>query len=142
MVKASLEKILNTQLSDEAWRQASLPVSPGGLGIRKAADISLPAYLGSYVASRKIAQSFLGENYTLDEDLVDAITLWCGDSGSEQVPVNGCKRSIRGSLYNRIGCLAQRSSNRFCGNPFLRRDSKDCSVHETWGTDVHISSLS
>ncbi|KAL7673435.1 hypothetical protein ACOME3_008293 [Neoechinorhynchus agilis] len=65
-VKASLDKILNTQLQDETWRQASLSVSSAGLGIRKTADISLSACLGSQEASRKIVQCALGENYTLD----------------------------------------------------------------------------
>ncbi|KAL7678267.1 hypothetical protein ACOME3_004497 [Neoechinorhynchus agilis] len=37
--------------------------------------------------SRKILQSFLGYNYTLDDDFVEAVNLWCEDFGSEQILV-------------------------------------------------------
>ncbi|KAL7668836.1 hypothetical protein ACOME3_009520 [Neoechinorhynchus agilis] len=60
----------------------------------KTVDISLIAYLGSYEASGKVVKTVLGENYTLDEDFVEALNLWCEDSGCEQVPVNGCKQSV------------------------------------------------
>ncbi|KAL7671400.1 hypothetical protein ACOME3_006298 [Neoechinorhynchus agilis] len=86
--------VVKAEMSHEAGRQTSLPVSSGGLFIRNIADISLPAYLGSYEANRRIVQSFLGANYTLDEDFVEALNLWGEDSGSELVLVNGCKQSV------------------------------------------------
>jgi hypothetical protein len=39
----TLEVILNVELSDHSWLQASLPVSVGGLGVRTASQIVLPA---------------------------------------------------------------------------------------------------
>ncbi|KAL7676265.1 hypothetical protein ACOME3_002521 [Neoechinorhynchus agilis] len=39
---------------------------------------------GSCEASRKVVQSVLSENYTLEEDFVEALNLWCGYPGSEQ----------------------------------------------------------
>ncbi|KAI5640648.1 hypothetical protein NE865_06966 [Phthorimaea operculella] len=42
-----LIKILNCQLTPEAWSQASLPIRFGGIGIRKISAVSLPAFLSS-----------------------------------------------------------------------------------------------
>ena len=44
---STLQKILNVKLDDNAWDQASLPIRSGGLGIRKASDVALPAFLAS-----------------------------------------------------------------------------------------------
>ena len=44
-----LTETLNIQLDDKAWRQASLPVKAGGLGVRRIEDLALPAYLSSSV---------------------------------------------------------------------------------------------
>ena len=38
---------IQASLSDVQWIQASLPVKAGGLGIRRAASLALPAYLAS-----------------------------------------------------------------------------------------------
>ncbi|KAG1651576.1 EF-hand calcium-binding domain-containing protein 4A [Nymphon striatum] len=37
----SLEKVLNTHLSEATWTQCSLPVAQGGLGVRSAVDLAL-----------------------------------------------------------------------------------------------------
>ena len=46
-MKVCLVKILNTQLDKEKHLQSSLPVRFGGLGIRRATDLALPAFLAS-----------------------------------------------------------------------------------------------
>lgn len=46
-LKATLESILNIQLENEVWTQATLPTSFGGLGIRQLKDIAFPAFLCS-----------------------------------------------------------------------------------------------
>lgn len=47
LFKACLESILNLQLDDKSWSLASLPISFGGLGIRRLSDICIPAFLAS-----------------------------------------------------------------------------------------------
>ena len=42
---------MNVELSDDAWSQATLPVAEAGLGIRRATDIALPAYMSSVAGS-------------------------------------------------------------------------------------------
>ena len=54
-----LEVILNVELSDHSWLQASLPVSAGGLGVRTASQIVLPAFLSSFVGSVELCQQIL-----------------------------------------------------------------------------------
>ena len=47
VLRAGLESILNVQLSDEQWKQASLPVLPCGLGARSACMLTPSAFLES-----------------------------------------------------------------------------------------------
>ena len=42
-----LQKIINVRLDEEKCLQSSLPVKFGGLGVRRATDLALPAFLGS-----------------------------------------------------------------------------------------------
>ena len=51
-LRNSLDAILGGGISDEAWEQASLGVSKGGLGMREAANVALPAFVASRVACR------------------------------------------------------------------------------------------
>jgi hypothetical protein len=46
-IRNSLQKFLNIKFNENQSTLASLPISNGGLGIRKIQDISLPAFLGS-----------------------------------------------------------------------------------------------
>ena len=47
VIRATLKDIMNVALSDDVWDQATLPVANGGLGVRRAFDIALPAFLSS-----------------------------------------------------------------------------------------------
>lgn len=46
-IRIMLESILNVQLEDMQWTQASLPIRHGGLGIRRMQDTSVSAFLAS-----------------------------------------------------------------------------------------------
>lgn len=59
VIKETLQIILNVQLTDAAFNQATLPVSSGGLGIRLATDLALPAFLSSVAASCGTVQQLL-----------------------------------------------------------------------------------
>jgi len=59
MFRSILEIITNTKLDVISWRQASLPLSFGGLGIRKATDLAYPAYLSSIHQSAKLSNDIL-----------------------------------------------------------------------------------
>jgi hypothetical protein len=47
VIRLTLKAILNVDLTDTIWSQATLPVSSGGLGVRLAMDLALPAFLSS-----------------------------------------------------------------------------------------------
>ena len=47
------------QLSSIAYSQATLPVSFGGLGVRLASDLALPAFLSSVMSSSDMVQQLL-----------------------------------------------------------------------------------
>ena len=77
-LKSILESILNITLDGDTWAQCTLPVSRGGLGIRLASDLALPAFLSSAHGASSAMQTLLPdqikeEDYMLQEE---ATTLW------------------------------------------------------------------
>ena len=50
-LRVALISILNVGMEDSSWEQCSSPVRMGGLGIRTASEVSLPAYLSSVSAT-------------------------------------------------------------------------------------------
>ena len=54
-VRRGVINITNVALNGTAWRQATLPVSLGGLGIGMVADLALPTYLASTRSSAFLA---------------------------------------------------------------------------------------
>jgi hypothetical protein len=51
----TLQSITNVDLYDSAWNQATLPISFGGLGVRRASDLALPAFLSSVAGSSSLS---------------------------------------------------------------------------------------
>ena len=51
VTRESLNRILGAPLSDLQWKQAILPVSLGGLGLRAVSDHAPAAYVVSYLAA-------------------------------------------------------------------------------------------
>lgn len=47
VLKDTLKSVFNVSLNQDQWELASLPIRNSGLGIRRARDISLPAFLAS-----------------------------------------------------------------------------------------------
>jgi hypothetical protein len=90
VIRSTLESIINISMSDITWNQASLPVSRGGLGIRKATQVALSAFLSSVTASQPLVAQFLPSNLldragTNDPTFVAAVLEWEARTGSESV---------------------------------------------------------
>src|SRR5688572_26881799 len=51
LLREGLSAILNVELDDDRWLQASLPVMDGGLGVRCASTLALSAFLASAASS-------------------------------------------------------------------------------------------
>ena len=92
MIRSTLESILNITLSDEAWDQATLPVANGGIGIRRATDIALPAFLSSVAGSQSLVHQLLPQSIrdrsgTSDPAFTEALSEWQSRTGSTSAPV-------------------------------------------------------
>ena len=53
--------IMNFALSDQHWTQASLPVSDGGLGLRRVASLAPSAFLASAACTRPLQDLILSK---------------------------------------------------------------------------------
>ena len=68
MVRNTLAKCTNVDVSGDAWAQASLPLRHGGLGVRKVSDLALPCYLASLHATRELTATILPPSSTVGQD--------------------------------------------------------------------------
>ena len=53
------ESICNVQFDDTGWKQAKLPVCFGGIRLRSAGDLDLPAYLSSRETRQRLVSAIL-----------------------------------------------------------------------------------
>ena len=82
-----LEETLNVDINEPRWRQASLPVKKGGLGIRKVEDLALPGYFSSLHSVRELSSILLPGEQTLDIGMsYQAAALWEVASGTTALP--------------------------------------------------------
>lgn len=83
MLKTSLSQIINIQLNDDAWVQASLPINSGGLGIRSAVDLSASAFLASFQGSKEVISRILANVDAILPDPLEAraLNFWSNQSG-------------------------------------------------------------
>lgn len=79
-IRDGLARILNSQLGDAARQQASMPVGLGGLGVRSATDLSLPAFLASSYGCRDISAA--------------ALPVYCQDADVDQTKALSCYQTI------------------------------------------------
>ena len=76
-LKTCIESILNFQLDNTQWTQSSLPISKGGLGLRRIKDLCLPAFLASTYGVSNIVKSIISNSDDLEITFVkDAIIAW------------------------------------------------------------------
>ena len=81
MLRTGLETILNVQLSDLQWMQASLPVHMGGLGVRSACSLASSAFLAFATATLPLQDEILLASSLAgveDEDVSNARSTWNG----------------------------------------------------------------
>jgi len=58
-LKAAIESITNSALSDIQYIQASLPVKDGGLGMMRVSSLALPAFLASAAGTLRLQENIL-----------------------------------------------------------------------------------
>ena len=89
IIRSSLQSILNIEITDEAWTQATLPVNNGGIGVCLASHVALPAFLSSTISSQGLILKLLPDRFhdssgTSDPSFKAAINEW---SSRTTIPV-------------------------------------------------------
>ena len=89
VIKRSFSAITNTQLTDESWRQARLPVRHGGIGIRTSGDIASSAFLASHYTTEVLVARILHPT-NLDRQLnpEGALRCWQRRAPDEATPAD------------------------------------------------------
>ena len=78
VLRSGLETILNVQLSDVQWKQASLSVHMEGLGVRSACWLAPSAFLASSAATLPLQQEILSASLRNieDADVTNTLAIW------------------------------------------------------------------
>jgi hypothetical protein len=86
-LKSCLERILNLRLTDLQWRQSTLPIRFGGLGIRRISDIYLPAFQSSINGVKKLVSLLLNskDNELNIHHYDEALAVW-GVENENEIP--------------------------------------------------------
>ena len=71
LLRKGVSLILNSKLSDIQWTQACLPIRDGGLGIRRASSLALPAFLASAASTAALQGSILGNHVVVPDSCVE-----------------------------------------------------------------------
>ena len=83
-------QILNVDLSDDQWEQASLPVKWGGLGIRKACQVASSAFLASATGASTLVSTILPHRFRMrvahDHSIDRAMDHWMSLGGITPPP--------------------------------------------------------
>ena len=88
LVQDALGSILGTALSDLQWKQASLPVSMGGLGLRGAQEHGPGLYCSSIISSLTLSRTLQGiqeEGFPLSQEVLQAVSVSVGDVTAESL---------------------------------------------------------
>ena len=78
VIRSALSATINVDLNDERWRQASLPVRWGGLGVRSVVLLAPSAYLASAASTAELASSLLPARLrdVVDSGIAPATSAW------------------------------------------------------------------
>jgi hypothetical protein len=90
-IRDTLQSILNIALTENVWQQATLPVRNGGIGVRLATQVALPAFLSSVASSSDLVLQLLPTSLRSSAGMNDqlftaAVEEWKSRSGHSQPP--------------------------------------------------------
>jgi hypothetical protein len=103
VTRSALEIITNVSISDSTWAQASLPVSRGGLGIRSAGDLSVPAFLASIASTAYLVPSILSRtSHCPDPDHEEALWIWHRLTDYALIPNSNQQRDWEAPVLDRL----------------------------------------
>ena len=85
VIRESVTRITNTAMTNDVWRQVTLPVARGGLGIRRTAELAFPAYLASVHAVQCLI-SLIAPDADIDDTVLPLRTQWQQLTGQSSPP--------------------------------------------------------
>jgi Reverse transcriptase (RNA-dependent DNA polymerase) len=92
ILRKGLQNILNIDFTDMQWQQSTLPIRMGGLGIRRASSLALPAFIASAASTSETQSNILcGLDNLPDMDYTNLSTHWQAITGiplSENFPAH------------------------------------------------------
>ena len=80
VIRVALQSITNVPMSSDVWEQSSQPTVLGGLGIQKASDVAMPAYISSVASSADLV-SIIVPDSLLNEKLANLSRTWQNKTG-------------------------------------------------------------
>jgi hypothetical protein len=104
LLRSAVTKICNTSLIDEQWIQASLPVSSGGLGVRRVYQLASTAFLASAAGTHTLQAQILRNCPAADEDLSVSLDHWLSLTGrpAEDALTVGSQRVLDSAVIGHI----------------------------------------
>ena len=75
-IRHSIQKILNVRLEEAAWNQSTLPINLGGLGLKLASEVALPAFLSSAYSSSSTIKDLIPTIIQVDHFYELGCTEW------------------------------------------------------------------
>ena len=86
--RIGINVITNSNLSDTQWIQASLPICDGGLKIRRAASLTLPAFLASAATTASLQHHILAPSTVQPDTAFEAAKAAWSNIFNHPQPVN------------------------------------------------------
>lgn len=87
ILKSSLEHILNASLEDGHWNQATLPISLGGIGVRKLDSIAIPAYCSSVYSTKELVNQIFDPSININNQHLElAENIWKNLANVDEIP--------------------------------------------------------
>ena len=90
VIKDSAVDILNISLSEFSYKQLTLPIAKGGMGLRLAKELAISGYVSSVCATENAVISLLPENIQNVENhyRMSALNMWKQISTQNTEPEN------------------------------------------------------
>ena len=122
-MRTGISNILNLNLSDIQWLQASLPVRDGGQGVRWVASLAIPAYMASAASTRQLQDIILSSS-SAGEDLylTEYQTNWTASSG---LPLPDPRSTLKQRSWDEPGLQADKATLWNIANDDFQKASLD-----------------
>ena len=119
LVRDTLSATTNVSLDEPAWKQATLPVWYGGIGVRSVETLSLPCFIASTIKSSGLVDKIMGPDSSQTTPLLDSAIIHLKSKHRNIVIPNGDAASKQRSWdeavckleYNNLLCSADQISS-------------------------------